>query len=131
VGKSAAATTQSKHGEPEVSSPVKKKQPRPRTNTAKTKGQSKDIASGVGERGVLSGQKCKTQQYRVKTPAGVEPTPGNPLALVIHHSTGAKEGPIESVEEELSSDSNKKLRKSGDGSADQAGTVDQTRQTQC
>jgi hypothetical protein len=55
VGKSAAANTQSKHGEPEVSSPVKKKQPRPRTNTAKTKGQSKDIVSGVGERGVLSG----------------------------------------------------------------------------
>jgi hypothetical protein len=131
VGKSAAANTQSKHGEPEVSSPVKKKQPRPRTNTAKTKGQSKDIASGVDERGVLSRQKRKTQQYRVKTPAEVEPTPGNPLALVIHHSTGAKEGPVERVEEELSSDSNKKLRKSGDGSADQAGTVDQTRQTQC
>jgi hypothetical protein len=83
VGKSAATNTQTKHGEPEVSSPVKKKQSRPRTNNAKTKGQSKDIISGVGEGGVLTGQKCKTQWYRVKTPVGVEPAPVNPSTLVI------------------------------------------------
>jgi hypothetical protein len=69
--------------------------------------------------------------YRVKAPPAQIEGVVNPLALVVHQKAADPSDDAAAAGESLSTDSNKKLRKSSDnGSADQAGAVDQPRQTQ-
>ncbi|KAM0845836.1 hypothetical protein ACQ4PT_056077 [Festuca glaucescens] len=130
ASKGAATGQPSKHGEAtEMSSPVKRKQPRARANNAKArKGQGKEKVTGQESGGLLVGHKRK-QQYHAKEPPG-EVEAVNPLALVVHQGASAQDVGATRVEE-TSTDSNKKLRKGvGNGSADQAGAVEQPRHTQ-
>ncbi|KAM0875446.1 hypothetical protein ACQ4PT_036828 [Festuca glaucescens] len=126
----AAGQKQKPHEVAKVSSPVKDTGPRAHANrtnagkgTAKKKGTSQE---GMG----LTGQKHKKQQvYRVRETPVIEDTP-NQTALVLFQGPSAQvdEG---HAPEDLSNDSNKKLRKiCVSGSADQAGAVEQPRQMQ-
>jgi hypothetical protein len=113
--------------------PVKKKQPRASTsNTKARRGQSKEPTSGTEGGSGSTGQKLKSQNvYRVKAPPAQIEGVVNPLALVVHQKAADPSDDVAAAGETLSTDSNKKLRKSTDnGSADQAGAVDQPHQTQ-
>jgi hypothetical protein len=132
ANKSGAARQQSKNDEsPEVHSPVKKRQSRARTTTANTRkdiGKGKD--DGQDEGRTTAGRKRK-QVYKPKAAPPLEESPSNMLALVVHSNSFAQGIGEVHTEEALSKDSNKRTRLSGDnGSADQAGAVDQPRQTQ-
>jgi hypothetical protein len=112
----------------EALSLVKKKQPRASTtNTKVRRGQPTEPTSGTEGGSGSTGRKHKSQNlYRVKIEGVV-----NPLALVVHQKASELTDDVVVAGETLSTDSNKKLRKSRDnGSADQAGAVDQPRQTQ-
>jgi hypothetical protein len=57
-------------------------------------------------------------KYRVKAQGGGEAELHNPLEMVVHQSVAAREDVTDNAEDGLSSDSNKKSRKTGDRSAD-------------
>lgn len=109
----------------EASSPAKNKMPRARANNARTKGPSKDKNPIANDGNSLAGQKRKLQQiYKVKS-AHVPVTESvTTLAVVSHHSSVVQINVYE-VDEDVSSNSNKKSKKNG--SADQAGAVEQPR----
>jgi hypothetical protein len=133
TSKGDAAHHQPRQDEPgEISSPVKKKQQKPRANNARaSKGQGKEKNVVSPDLGALTGQKRKSRQvYRVKAQGGGEAELHNPLEMVVHQSVAAREDVTDNAEDGLSLDSNKKSRKTGDRSADQAGAVEQPRQMQ-
>uniref|UniRef100_A0ACD6A198 Uncharacterized protein n=1 Tax=Avena sativa TaxID=4498 RepID=A0ACD6A198_AVESA len=114
----------------EASSPIKKRQPRARTSTARaSKTQGKDKGPMGADGGNTTGQKRKQQQqvYRARPLALPEVEVVHPLVVVVHNGASLEAGAM-TVEDEMSSDSNKKMKTSG--SADQAGAVEQPRQTQ-
>jgi hypothetical protein len=129
AGENSPKNNKSNGEDAEVSSPGKAK-PRGRANQAK--GGQVIIKEGGPARNSgksLAGQKRKTQRvYRVKNPRGAEEPVGS-LALVACSDDQRKNAPGSGAEE-VSSDSNKKMRKDNSGSADQAGAVEQPRQTQ-
>jgi hypothetical protein len=115
----------------EVSSPIKK-QSHPRTaNTRTAKGQGKDKGPAWEGGALTVGRKRKSQQvYRPKASTDAEVV-DNARALVVHNTATQEVNETHNVTDEASSDSNKKLKTKGDnGSADQAGAIEQPRQTQ-
>lgn len=132
ANKGGAARQSGKHDEtPEVSSPAKKRQPRARAVSKTGKGPIKGKNPVAEDGGKLMGKKRKPQQeYRVRTPPPVEVEVANQLAVVAHQGPSAQSAEGLSDRKEASTDSNKKLKGGCFGSADQAGVVEQPRQTQ-
>ncbi|KAK1647908.1 hypothetical protein QYE76_065713 [Lolium multiflorum] len=90
-----------------------------------SRGQGKDKGPAQTEDGTTVGQKRK-QVYRAKASLVAEAETVNPLAVVVHQKTSVPENNEVQNDDVLSSDSNKKLKKSGgNGSADLAGAVEQ------
>jgi hypothetical protein len=132
ANKGGTARQQRKNDEsPEVASPVKPSQSRAHTSNAKTgkaQGKGKDDVQDDGN--TLAGRKRKPV-YRPKVPPLLEVDPTNQRALVVHPKISFQGIGEVHTEEAPSNDSNKRTRMSGEnGSADQAGAVDQPRHTQ-
>jgi hypothetical protein len=103
--------------------------PRARTNM---QGKGKAHAKNAAHDGkMVSGKKRKNiQEYRPKTTTMLIAEPVNPLAMVVCDMGSDPVVGDELANDALGDDSNKKRRSVTNGSADQAGAVEQPRQTQ-
>jgi hypothetical protein len=110
----------------EVSSPAKKRQTRTRTKAGTS---NNNIAGQDGS--LVAGQKRKkVLEYRVRNPTTLTAEAVHPLALVVRDGVSPPTVGEVQVNEVESNDSNKKRKGADLRSADQAGAVEQPRQTQ-
>jgi hypothetical protein len=129
-----SSTRQNKQGgeDVEIASPGKLTKPCGRANQAKSGQNSGKEVVPVGMEGrALSGQKRKTQKVyrRVNPPAATVEDP-NKAVVVFSADKGQEAHTEDTTANDVSNDSNKKMRRETFGSADQAGAVEQPRRTQ-
>jgi hypothetical protein len=119
-----------KNYEPEVVSPGKKK-PRPHAkDNMPDKGPKKD--NGVDQDGKCTSRqkRKKVQVYRVRSTPMLTAETVHPLAFVVRNGVLAPVAEEVQTTDAENNESNKKRRSDNYGSADQAGGVEQPRQTQ-